>query len=292
MTAKKIDLGRNLQNLGLKELLGSITTNESMQNVAKTNMQKIATDLLHPGKYQPRRSFDQVALEELASSIRAQGLLQPVIVRPCTDKTFEIIAGERRWRAAQLAALHEVPVIVRDINDEQALAVSLIENIQREDLNAIDEAEALQRLCDEFHLSHQEVADMVGRSRTAVTNLLRLLTLTPEVKEMVARGEIDMGHARALLALNPMQQLALAKEIAAKGLSVRVTEKMVQDLQKQKVMQVPGMRDPNILQLEKDLSDKLGASVIIRQQNSGRGSLTIQYHSLEELDGILQHINK
>lgn len=292
MTAKKTDLGKNLQNLGLKELLGSITTNEAMQNVVKTNMQKISTDLLHPGKYQPRRSFDQVALEELASSIRAQGLLQPVIVRACSDKTFEIIAGERRWRAAQLAALHEVPVIVRDINDEQALAVSLIENIQREDLNAIDEAEALQRLCDEFQLSHQEVADMVGRSRTAVTNLLRLLTLTLEVKEMVATGEIDMGHARAILALPPMQQLALAKEIAAKGLSVRVAEKMVQDLQKQKVIQAPGMRDPNILQLEKDLSDKLGASVIIRQQNSGRGSLTIQYHSLEELDGILQHINR
>ncbi|OGT07802.1 MAG: chromosome partitioning protein ParB [Gammaproteobacteria bacterium GWE2_37_16] len=295
MSTKKIGLGKNLANLGLQELLSDLHASENITNnqvTSKTNPQKLPIDLLHQGKYQPRRTFIQESLEELANSIRTQGLLQPIIVRPSTTiiKSYEIIAGERRWRAAQLANLSEVPVIIRELNDEQALAVSLIENIQRESLNVIDEADALQRLNDDFDMTHQEIAETVGKSRTTVTNLLRLLNLNTEVKEMVAKGELEMGHARALLALTSLEQLQAANTVVNKQLSVRETEKLVHTLQNPKNFAEQKPKDPNISHLQTELAEKLGAKVTIQQKNKNKGQLIIQYNSLEELDGILGHI--
>lgn len=293
--SKKLGLGRNLAHLGLQELLSGLNSNENATtNSASSaiNAQKVPIEKLQPGKYQPRRTFVQESLEELASSIRAQGLLQPIIVRinPEDNSIYEIIAGERRWRAAQLAQVAEIPVIIRELNDEQALAISLIENIQRESLNIIDEAEALQRLSDEFAMTHQEIAETVGKSRTTVTNILRLLNLNSDVKEMVAKGDLEMGHARALLALTPFEQLQAAQTVASKDLSVRDTEKLVHNLQNPKVVDKIKSIDPNVNQLQTNLSEKLGAKVIIQQKSQQKGQLVIQYNSLEELDGILKHI--
>jgi ParB family transcriptional regulator, chromosome partitioning protein len=290
MAIKKLGLGKNVADLGLKELLSGFNAPLPAQAGSSGEMQKLPIEFLRPGQYQPRHNIDKEALEELASSIRAQGLIQPVIVRTLSTKSYEIIAGERRWRAAQLAGLHEIPVIIRNLSNEQAMAIALIENIQREDLNVLDEALALQRLIAEFGMTHQAVAETVGKSRATVTNLLRLLELSPEVKELLAKGKIEMGHARALLGTAALAQIHIAKMIVAKGLSVRETEKLVQQQQNKKSVTPVKIRDPNIVKLEKDLSEKLGAHTSIQTINKKKGRLIITYHSLEELDGILQHI--
>jgi ParB family transcriptional regulator, chromosome partitioning protein len=291
MSVKKPGLGKNVTNLGLKELLSDFNSNNNANKLqVNSNLQKLPIEFLHPGKYQPRHTVNQASLEELASSIRNQGLLQPIIVRHKADKEYEIIAGERRWRAAQLAGLTEVPIILRDLKDKDALAISLVENIQREDLNAIDEAEALDRLSKEFSMTHQEVANVVGKSRTTVTNLLRLLELQPLVRELVAKEEIEMGHARALLSLSVTEQARAAKTIVAKGLSVRETERLVTNLQNKKSSSPTMQRDPNIAKLETNLSEKLGAKVTIQQISKSKGRIVINYNSLDELDGILEHI--
>jgi ParB family chromosome partitioning protein len=243
-------------------------------------------------RYQPRRVFDEAALDELAASIRAQGLMQPVVVRNRPQGGYELIAGERRWRAAQIAGLAHIPVVVRDVSDQQASAMALIENIQREDLNPLEEAQALDRLKEEFGLTQQQVADAVGKSRVAVTNLLRLLNLAPPVRDMLLSGGIEMGHARALLPLEPLDQERLARVVAAKGLSVRATEALVRDRHKPaKVSSRAPAKDADTARLERELSDRVGAPVTIDQDAKGRGGkLTIAYSNLDELEGILAHL--
>ncbi|MFM1895685.1 MAG: hypothetical protein RLZZ385_759 [Pseudomonadota bacterium] len=256
------------------------------------DLRHIPIDLIQPGKYQPRTDMHPAALEELASSIRRQGVMQPIVVRPIDANRYEIIAGERRWRASQLAELHTIPAIIKPVSDESAIAMSLIENIQRENLNPIEEAMALKRLQDEFHLTQQEVADAVGKSRATVTNLIRLIGLSHDVRKMLEHGDLEMGHARALLSLPDLQQSEAARVVAGKGLSVRQTESLVRRLiagagtHKHK----PVM-DPDIKHLEESLSDKLGARVMIQHTAKGKGKLILKYNSLDELDGILAHIN-
>jgi ParB family transcriptional regulator, chromosome partitioning protein len=264
---------------------------------------RLPIDLLQKGKYQPRIDMRQETLQELADSIKAQGVIQPIVVRPVgvpgigESQRYEIIAGERRWRAAHMAGLTEIPAVIRRIPDEAAIAVALIENIQRENLNPLEEARALERLISEFELTHQEAADAVGRSRSGVTNLLRLLELAPEVCERVERREIEMGHARAIGALsNRKQQVEVAALVARSGLSVRETEALVRRMQSAGATatategQQGGARDPNVLRLEQELADKLGARVAIQHSTAGKGKLVVTYNSLDELDGILAHI--
>jgi ParB family transcriptional regulator, chromosome partitioning protein len=262
---------------------------------------RLPLDLLQRGKYQPRTDMRQETLQELADSIKAQGVIQPIVVRPVgtpaagESQRYEIIAGERRWRAAQLAGLGEIPAVIRPIPDEAAIAVALIENIQRENLNPLEEARALERLISEFQLTHQEAADAVGRSRAGVSNLLRLLELAPEVCERVERREIEMGHARALLALpSRKQQAEVATLVAKKGLSVRDTEALVRRMSQgggaASGESHEGARDPNVQRLEQELADKLGAKVAIQHSTGGKGKLVVSYNSLDELDGILAHI--
>lgn len=285
--ARKPGLGRGLDALlssAGKDKEGSLTSDRDLRHVPVEQIQR--------GKYQPRIHIRPEALQELADSIKAQGLVQPVVLRPL-GKGYELIAGERRWRAAQLAGLHEIPAVVRDIPDQAAAAMSLIENIQREDLNAMEEANALQRLINEFGLTHQQTAESVGRSRAAVSNLLRLLELTEEVKAMVDEGELEMGHARALLALSGEQQIEAAKSVAKKGMSVRDTERLVKRLLQQKEVQKEKSgqgKSPDVVRLEASLSEKLGAPISIQYNNRGKGKLVIEYNSLDELDGILEHI--
>jgi ParB family chromosome partitioning protein len=249
---------------------------------------------LQPGKYQPRTQMDSTSLEELAASIRAQGLMQPILVRPIGgslgDERFEIVAGERRWRAAQMAGLTEVPTLIRDIPDESALAMALIENIQRENLNPLEEAQGLQRLIDEFSMTHQEAADAVGRSRPAASNLLRLLQLVPPVQELLMRSEIDMGHARALLPLSGALQIQLAQRIVQKGLSVRDTERLVQHALKPPKPAQANKPDRDVLRLQEELSDSLGANVEIRANKKGAGTIRIDFGNLDQLEGILQRM--
>jgi len=300
MTIKKRGLGR-----GLDALLGGINREPSTHTAVVAQgageaapsapehgeLRRIAVDLLQPGKYQPRHNMHNESLEDLASSIKAQGVVQPIVVRSIGGGRYEIIAGERRWRAAQLAQLHEIPAVVRDVPDDAAIAMALIENIQREDLNPLEEAGALQRLIDEFAMTHQQVAEAIGRSRTAVTNLLRLLALNPDVKQLVDQGELEMGHARALLALQGAPQSTAAKEVVHKGLSVRETEKLVQRLQAQPAAATPAPKvDPNIQHFETNLAEKLGAKVTIQHGDKGNGKLMIHYNTLDELEGILGHI--
>lgn len=256
-------------------------------------LRTLPVDLLQRGKYQPRESFDQEALEELASSIRSQGVIQPIVVRPIEGERYEIVAGERRWRAAQLAGLQEIPAVIRQVSDQDTMAMALIENLQRENLNPIEEATALQRLIEEFGLTQQQAADAVGRSRTSVTNLLRLLNLNAEVGLMLERGKIEMGHARALLGLEGRQQVDAAKQVMLLGLSVRETEKLVRKLlqPEKRERTVAQEVDPNVKRLESDLSERLGATVAVQQGARGKGKLVIQYNSLDELDGILEHIH-
>ncbi|ACJ17495.1 ParB/RepB/Spo0J family partition protein [Coxiella burnetii] len=287
MTQKR-GLGRGLSDLGLNELLTEI--NDASLADSKTELKKLTIDVIQPGRYQPRRQMDKDALEELANSIRAQGIIQPIIVRPVGQR-YEIIAGERRWRAAQLAGLKEVPAVIRPITDEAAIAMSLIENIQRQNLNAIEEAAALQRLLDEFKMTHEEIAEAVGKSRTSVTNSLRLLKLNPDVKALLEQGHLDMGHARALLALEGFQQSEAANIIIKRALSVRETEKLIQHWQSEGKSSAnrPSM-DPDVARLQHHLSDKLGAAVTIRHGAKGKGKLIIHYNSADELEGILDRI--
>jgi ParB family transcriptional regulator, chromosome partitioning protein len=291
MAVKKRSLGR-----GLDALLSSSSRTQAPEATEKSQFRELDVELLKRGRYQPRLDIRQESLADLADSIRAQGVVQPIVIRPIRDTgdgvRFEIIAGERRWRAAQLAGLQKVPVIIRDVPDEAAVAMSLIENIQREDLNPLEEARALDRLIREFEMTHQQAAEAVGRSRAAVSNLLRLLELCDEVKALVETRAIEMGHARALLGLaEPKAQAAAAREVAAKGLSVRETERLVKRLQ-QPVRKPPpaGARDPDIRRLEAELAEKLGAKVAVQHAASGSGKLVVSYNSLDELDGILAHI--
>jgi ParB family transcriptional regulator, chromosome partitioning protein len=299
---KKPSLGR-----GLADLLGTSSARNvvAVTAVATTTpgetLAKLPLDVLQRGRYQPRLDMRPETLTELADSIKAQGVVQPIVVRPLeapqagSSQRYEIIAGERRWRAAQMAGLAEIPAVIRAIPDEAAIAVALIENIQREDLNPLEEARALSRLVSEFGLTHQEVADAVGRSRAGVSNLLRLLELPAEVAELVEKRELEMGHARALLALSQRrQQSEVAILVAKKGLSVRETEALVRRLQAPPGSSGggsgPAARDPNVERLEQDLAEKLGAKVAIQQGSRGRGKLVVSYNSLDELDGILAHI--
>jgi ParB family transcriptional regulator, chromosome partitioning protein len=241
---------------------------------------------LKPGKYQPRTQMDQESLADLAASIKSQGIMQPILVRETGDK-LEIIAGERRWRASQLAGLEEVPVLVREIPDEAALAMALIENIQREDLNPLEEANGIKQLIDEFGMTHQAAADAVGRSRTAVTNLLRLLNLAQPVQELVMQGRIDMGHARALLSLDGAKQITIAEQIAHDGLSVREAEALVKRASSAPVRSPTKQVDKDVKRLQEELSDLLGAEVQIQAGSNGKGKVSIRYHSLDQLDGLI-----
>src|SRR5690554_3993682 len=257
----------------------------------KGELQTLPIDSLQPGKYQPRTRMDPGSLDELAASIRAQGLMQPILVRPVGTDRYEIIAGERRWRASRLAELEYVPCLVREIPDEAALAMSLIENIQREDLNPLEEAAGIQRLVDEFGMTHQQAADAVGRSRSAATNLLRLLNLAGQVQELLMAGDIDMGHARALLPLDEASQIQVANQVAAKGLSVRETEHLVYRMLNPRSQKNPAEPDRGLLRLQEELSDRLGATVKIRANRKGAGELTIRFGDLDQLDGLLSRLS-
>ena len=296
MTARKRGLGRGLDALlGASNApaspVGAETEAEDPAVADDRLLREIPVDLIQRGTYQPRRDIEPESLQELADSITAQGVMQPIVVRPVSDRKFEIIAGERRWRATQLAGLDHIPALVRDVPDEAAIAMALIENIQREDLNPIEEAAALQRLLQEFSLTQQEVATAVGKSRSTVTNLLRLMTLQEDVRRLVEHGDLEMGHARALLALEGNEQSQAARGVVGKGLSVRQTEAMVRNLLARKDQPAPQRQiDPNIRQLQDDLSARLGARVQIQHSAKGKGKLVLAYNSLDELDGILSHI--
>mgnify|MGYP000013897845 CR=1 FL=1 len=285
MSNRRRGLGR-----GLDALLGE--AGGEHPGAGDAGLRDLPLDQLESGRYQPRREFDPAALQELAHSIRAQGVVQPIVVRPLPGgERFEIIAGERRWRAAQLAELEVIPALVRDIPDEMAVAVALIENIQREDLNPLEEASALRRLTEEFGMTHQAIADAVGRSRVGVSNLLRLLDLSSVVKQYIAEGALEMGHARALLALDEAAQGEAARQVVARGLTVRQTEALVRQMQTGRSTRRDSTEtDPNIRSLQADLSERLGASVRIEHGQRGKGRLVIRYNSLDELDGILEHI--
>jgi len=271
---------------------GNIETAESVSRNAGPSV--LPVDIIERGRFQPRRDFNAESLQELADSIAAQGVVQPIVVRPLAEGRYEIIAGERRWRAAQQAGLSDIPVVVRDVPDKTAMAMGLIENIQRDDLNPLEESTALQRLLKEFELTHQQIAQAVGKSRTTVTNLLRLLDLNEDVKSYIEQGSLEMGHARALLGLKGQIQSETAKKVAAQGLSVRETEKLVRRLQTGESSGVTAkpvrQEDPNIRNLESGLTDKLGAMVRIQQGGGGKGKLVISYNTLDELEGILDHI--
>jgi len=289
MTTKKRGLAKGR---GLDALLGSIQKEKlqlEAQAIDHGQLKQVDVDLLKRGEYQPRRFIQEQDLKELAASIEKHGVMQPIVIRPIQDDQFsyEIIAGERRWRAAQLAGLKQVPAIVRDLNDQVAIALALIENIQRQDLNPIDQALALQRFHDEFGLSHQEIAETVGKARTTVSNLLRLLSLDDVIKDFMQEGQLDMGHARAILALKAKDQIAIAKVIIDKNLSVRQTEQLVREWNQPKQSKPKEARPPDIEQLTQRLSERFGAQVKIDHNKQGKGKLVIQYHSLDELDGIL-----
>lgn len=276
---------------GLDALLGGDTTPSRSSSPDAVTTLPIAA--LQPGKYQPRSHMDQEALNALAASIKAQGIMQPILVRPLGGGKHEIIAGERRWRAARIAGLGSVPVLVRDVPDQQALAAALIENIQREDLNALEEATGIERLINEFTLTHQAVADAIGKSRAAVTNLLRLLELAPPVKTLLGEGRIEMGHARALLALPAVRQVELANEAAAKGLSVREVEQRVAAvLTTRGATRTRPAADRDVLRLQETLAEKLGTRVQIKAKRKGKGSLVIDYGSLDQLDGLISRLTR
>lgn len=318
MTTKKRGLGKSLNallfdplnnedelnttNLGSKQegndalerCIASLSTH-------KTVIESLDVHQLQPGKYQPRREINPIDLEPLADSIRAQGIIQPVVVRPISDRAqgpdgkYEIIAGERRWRAAQLAGLNVIPVVVRNVSDQIAMAMALIENIQREDLNPLEEAFAFERLAKEFSLTHGQVAEMVGKSRTTITNSLRLLTLGEDLKLWLERGDLEVGHAKVLLTLKDPLQSQVARSVVEKGLSVRETERMIVNLQNGSSEKAGFSKskniDPDIVRLQNSLSDKLGATTQIVHSNHGKGKIVIHYNSLDELDGVLVHLD-
>jgi len=292
MANKRGGLGRDLGVL-LSSSKRQVQVNETPVTEQQGGYSLIAIDTSQPGRFQPRKDMNPEALEELAASIRAQGLLQPIVVRPIKDqqKPYEIVAGERRWRAAKLAGLTKIPAITKEIPDEATVAMALIENIQREDLNPMEEATALHRLLEEFALTHQQVADAVGKSRTTITNLLRLLSLEIEVRTYLENGDLEMGHARALLSLESSDQVEAARTVVNKSLTVRETENLV------KRLQAPAMathhqpaRDPDVERLQKSLSNKLGAKVSLQHNVKGKGKIIIKYNNLEELENILTHM--
>ncbi|VAX07444.1 Chromosome (plasmid) partitioning protein ParB [hydrothermal vent metagenome] len=294
MAAKKRGLGR-----GLDALLGGTGLDDPAAapesgKAERANLGSLPVDLIQRGRFQPRRDFDPDSLRELADSIAAQGVVQPIVVRPIGKGCYEIIAGERRWRAAQQAGLSEIPAVIRDVPDQTAMAMGLIENIQRDDLNPLEEATALHRLLHEFELTHQQIAQAIGKSRTTVTNLLRLLELNEDVKSLIENRKIEMGHARALLGLQGQAQSDAAREVAHKGLSVRETERLVRRLQSQDkdtpAKKKAACADPDVRRLTDDLSERLGAMVKLQQDAGGKGKLVISYNSLDELEGILEHI--
>lgn len=289
MITKQRGLGRGLSEL-LSESKQALDVTIEARPASDQGQTQLPIDVLQPGQYQPRKTMDHDSLEELARSILAHGIIQPIIVRSVGQNRYEIIAGERRWHAAQRAGLHSVPVIVRDISDEAAMAMALIENIQREDLNAIEEATALQRLINEFDMTHDEIAQAVGKSRTTISNLLRLLGLNADVKIMLEQGDLEMGHARALLSLQGHSQSEAAKSVVGNGLSVRETEQWVKRLQNPPSEKPQKSQDPDVRRLQSKLSETLGAKVIIQHSQKGNGKLTIHYNSLDELDGVLEHI--
>jgi ParB family transcriptional regulator, chromosome partitioning protein len=282
MTVKKRGLNR-----GLDALLGSVSLVAERQ---QEQLQTLPIEYLQRGKYQPRKDIDPEKLQELADSIKAQGIIQPVVVRKLDADKYEIVAGERRWRAAQMAGLQQVPVVIRDIDDQSTMAIALIENIQREDLNALEEAEALRRLLDEFAMTHQQIAEAVGKSRATVSNLLRLMELHPDVKRLLVNKQIEMGHARALLPLDAARQVAIANKIAREGLTVRDAERLVKEALSEPKTKPVKERDKDTLRLQEELTAKLGAKVVIDHKDSGAGKVIINYTSLEELDGILEQI--
>lgn len=285
---KKKKLGR-----GLGSLIGNIDDVTRVSDEERASeLRQLDIDRIERGRYQPRKHFDEQALNELAESIRVQGVVQPIVVRPVDDQ-FELIAGERRWRAAQIAGLQKIPAVVRQLDEQSAAAIALIENIQRQDLSPLEEADALLRLINEFKLTHQQVADSVGRSRAMVSNLLRLLELDDEVKDQVNRGLLDMGHARALLALPAVQQHEVARVVINRGLSVRETEALVKKTLTggSATRQVRQSVDPDVRRLQDRLSEQLGADVTIKQGSKGAGQLVIRFHSSDELEGILGHLS-
>ena len=303
MNVRKKGLGR-----GLDALLGGLNERETgTSDLADTaegaldggkpqgSLTSLPLDLIERGRFQPRRDFDPEGLRELADSIAAQGVIQPIVVRTLAGGRYEILAGERRWRASQQAGLSEIPVVIREADDQSAMAIALIENIQRADLNPLEEASALQRLLGEFGLTHAQIAEAIGRSRASVTNLLRLLELNDDVKRALERGQLEMGHARALLGIKGPRQSAAATQVTSRGLSVRETERLVRQMQQEEEGRTPPVArpeavDPDVRRLQDDLADRLGAKVQIQPGNRGGGRLVIAYHSLDELDGILAHI--
>lgn len=303
MTVKRRGLGRNLDALlgGARSASTPVSVSaESVEGMDATvasdpqgtHLHYLPIDLITPGQYQPRTVFDADQLKELAQSIASQGVISPITVRQKVGQTeYELIAGERRWRAAQLAGLKQIPAMVKTLSDEDALAIGLIENIQREDLNPMEEAIALRRLLDEFDMTHQQVADVVGKSRSAVSNLLRLMELNASVKSLLERGDLEMGHARALLALNGGQiQTDAARQVVANGLTVRQTEQLVKRLLAPKQVSAAPKMDVNVQRFVQDLSEKLGAKVTIEQLGQHKGKLVIHYHCLDALEGIVQRI--
>lgn len=303
MASKRKGLGRGLDALlggqpnSPADAIRSATGGPAESPTSAPSDGKLAQlpiEYMQRGKYQPRRDMHQEALQELAESIKAQGVMQPIVVRPIansdTGKRYEIIAGERRWRASQLAGLDTIPAVIRDVSDEAAIAMALIENLQREDLNPIEEAVALKRLQDEFELTHQEVATAVGKSRAAVTNSLRLLNLTDEVRTLLEHGDLEMGHARCLLSLPADVQCQVARQIVAKGLSVRQAEALARAALQNKDDGEPARRDPDIEKLQESLAEHIGVPVDIQHSAKGKGKLVLKYNNLDELDGILQHL--
>jgi ParB family chromosome partitioning protein len=280
MTIKKRGLGR-----GLDALLGDAV-------FAEPNFppQTLPVDRIEPSRFQPRKAIDLERLQELANSIKAHGVVQPVVVRPDGNDRYELVAGERRWRAARLAGLTEIPVIVRTLDDRTALALALIENIQREDLNPLEQAEAMHRLVEEFAMTHQQLAEAVGKSRTTITNLLRLLELHPEVKKLLAEGRIEMGHARALLGLAAEKQVEIALRVADGRLTVRATEQLVKNLQSGVIPPSSSEIDPDVKRLQDELSALLGTRVTIRHSKRGKGQLIVSYDDLDQLEGLLEKL--
>lgn len=305
MAAKRQSLGKGLDALlGIPEdaetLQDQAVIDSSQELLAQTladavsladgSLQNLPVEFLHPGQYQPRRDLNSEALQELADSIATQGVMQPIIVRPTGDNKYEIIAGERRWRATQQAGLDTIPAIVREVTDEATIAMALIENIQREDLNAMEESLALIRLRDEFKLTQQQVADAVSKSRSAVTNLMRLASLEKAVQQQLERGELELGHAKCLLGLEGNAQIEAARSVAANAMTVRQTEVLVKKLQNPSPDTKPQAPNPDIMRLQEELSEKLGAAVSIQHSAKGAGKLIFKYNSVDELDGILAHL--
>lgn len=289
MAQKKNPLGRNLSAMLSKTTLRHAVENTQAESSGRDRLRELPLDLISPGPFQPRSIFDADRLEELAESIRHQGIIQPVVVRSTGDRQYELIAGERRWRAAQLAGLEKIPAIVRDVPDEIVIAMALVENIQREDLNPIEEATALRRLVDEFQMTHQQAGEAVGRSRSAVSNLLRLLELSAEVRELVDARHLEMGHARALLTLEPALQAQAAREVVNKELSVRQTEQLVRRM-KNPPQRKQQLLDPDVQRLQDKLSEKLCARVKLQPYAGGKGKMIIAYNSADELEGILEQM--